>query len=179
MNKEKKISISVLTLVILSLCLCVTGFAMGMVLYEVRNNDIRTGGIEIDLNGGKSIITEGDFLMEPGMTVERPFYVQNNGTWAVYYKLYFTGITGNLGDVLDVTLLNAEGKELLKGKLAELTKENVPVLEDELAVNERQELTVRFHFPKEEKNVYQGTGLAFELSAMAVQTKNNPEKEFD
>ncbi len=179
MNNAKRLSISVATLVILCVCLCVTSFALGMAVYEVKNNRFQTGGIEIDLNGGKPVITADEFLFEPGMTVEKPFYIQNNGTWAVYYKLYFSQVSGNLGDVLDVTILNEDGEELLSGKLSALTEKNVPALENELAMNERQDLTVRFHFPEGEGNAYQGGSLRFELSAIAVQTKNNPDKEFD
>ncbi len=179
MKQAKKLSISLITLVLLCLCLCITSFALGMAVYEVRDNSFQTGGIEIDLNGGKPVITAEEFLFEPGMTVEKPFYIQNNGTWAVYYKLYFSGVSGDLGDVLDVTILDEAGKTLVCGKMSELTQNSVHALENELAVKERQELTVRFHFPEEEGNAYQDSKLSFELSAIAVQTKNNPDKEFD
>lgn len=179
MNKMKKLSISVITLVILCLCLCITSFALGMTVYEVKNNSFQTGGIEIDLNGGKPIITADEFLFEPGMTVEKDFYIQNNGTWAVYYKLYFSQVSGNLGDVLDVTILNEDGTELLSGKLSALTESNVLALENELAVGQKQDMKVRFHFPEDAGNSTQGGTLTFELSAVAVQTKNNPDKEFE
>lgn len=179
MNGAKRLSISVITLVILCLCLCITSFALGMAVYEVRDNTFQTGGIKIDLNGGKPVITADEFLFEPGMTVEKPFYIQNNGTWAVYYKLYFSGVSGDLGSVLDVTVLDADGNMLVCGKMSELTQNSVHALESELAVGQRQALTVRFHFPEEAGNTYQGESLTFELSAIAVQTKNNPDKEFD
>ncbi len=80
--------------------------------------------------------------------------------------------------MLDVTILTKEGEELLRGKLSSLTEKNVPALADELEVGQRQELMVRFHFPKEEGNEHQGDGVTFALSAIAVQTKNNDNKEF-
>ncbi len=179
MNPAKRLSISIITLVLLCLCLCITSFALGMAVYEVQNNVFQTGGIEIDLNGGKPVITADEFLFEPGMSVEKPFYIQNNGTWAVYYKLYFSGVSGALGDVLDVTILDDEGNTLVCGKLSELTRDSVHALENELAVDQREELRVLFHFPENEGNELQGQFLTFELSAVAVQTKNNPDKEFD
>ncbi len=179
MNNAKRLSISVVTLVVLCVSLCITSFALGMAVYKVSNNSFQTGGIEIDLNGGRPIIVPNEYIFEPGMTVEKPFYIQNNGTWAVYYKLYFSQVSGNLGDILDVTILNEDGETLLFGKLSALTDKNVAALENELEVDERQNLTVRFHFPEEEGNAYQGGSLSFELSAIAVQTKNNPDKEFD
>ncbi len=179
MKQMKRLSFSIATLISLCICLCITSFALGYATYEVRENRFQTGGIEIDLNGGKPIITEDEFLFEPGMTVEKPFYIRNKGTWAVYYKLYFEQVSGRLGDVLDVTILDREGNVLLSGKLSSLTKKNVPALEDELAVEEKQELAVRFHFPEGAGNDMQGESLSFGLSAVAVQTKNNPDKEFD
>ena len=179
MNKKKRFQFSVFTLVLLCLSLCVTSFALAYTVIQVENNYFQTGGIEIDLNNGEPVITSDEFLFEPGMTVEKPFYIQNNGTWAVYYKLYFSEVSGNLGDVLDVTILDEAGNELLSGKLSELTKANVPALENSLEVDERQDMTVRFHFPELSGNTYQGGSLTFELSAIAVQTKNNPEKEFE
>ncbi len=179
MNKAKRFSISIVSLVLLCLCLCITSFALGITVYEVKNNSFKTGGIDIDLNGGKPIIGEREFLFEPGMTVEKPFYIQNNGTWAVYYKLYFSQVSGSLGDILDVTILNGNGEELLSGKLSALTEKKVPALEDELEMGERKNLTVRFHFPENAGSEYQSDVLTFELSAVAVQTKNNPDKEFD
>ncbi len=175
----KKLTISLGALVGLCLCLCITSFALGMAVYEVRNNQFQTGGIEIDLNGGMPIITADEFLFEPGMTVEKPFYIQNNGTWSVYYKLYFSQVSGSLGDVLDVTILNRQREELLHGTLSALTKTTVPALEDQLGAGQREDLIVRFHFPEDAVNGVQGGELTFELSAVAVQTKNNPEKEFD
>ncbi len=179
MNQMKRLSISVAALISLCISLCITSFALGYATYEVRDNRFQTGGIEIDLNGGQPIIGADEFLFEPGMTVEKSFYIKNKGTWAVYYKLYFEEVSGRLGDVLDVAILDQEGNLLLSGKLSSLTKKHVPALEHELAVEERQDLTVRFHFPEDAGNAVQGDSLSFGLSAVAVQTKNNPNKEFD
>ena len=40
-------------------------------------------------------------------------------------------------------------------------------------------MTIRFHFPEESGNAQQSGSLTFELSAVAVQTKNNPDIEFN
>ena len=87
MNKKKKLSISVATMVLLCLCLCITSFALAYAVLKVDDNCFQTGGIGIDFNHGEPVITADEFLFEPGMTVEKSFYIQNNGTWAVYYKL--------------------------------------------------------------------------------------------
>lgn len=179
MNEPKKLNISIATLVVLFLCLCVTAFALAYAMLRVDNNVFETGEIDIDLNGGKPVIEADEFLFEPGMTVEKSFYIKNNGTWAVYYKLYFSNVKGDLGDVLDVTIKNADGNVLLQGKLSKLKRHNVPVVEDELKVGDRRDMTIIFHFPEDAKNTAQSDNVSFALSALAVQTKNNDGKEFE
>lgn len=179
MNEPKKLNISIATLVVLFLCLCVTAFALAYAMLRVDNNVFETGEIDIDLNGGKPVIEADEFLFEPGMTVEKSFYIKNNGTWAVYYKLYFSNVKGDLGDVLDVTIKNADGNVLLQGKLSKLNRHNVPVAEDELQVGDRRDMTIIFHFPEDAKNTAQSDNVSFALSALAVQTKNNDGKEFE
>ncbi len=179
MSKARKLIPGMVTLVFLCLCLGITGFALGTVWQTVEDNSFQTGGIEIDLNGGQALLTQEEFLFEPGMTVEKPFYIQNNGTWAVYYKLYFTDISGELADVLEVTVLDQTGKVLLSGRLSTLTKEKLLAFDEVLEADQRRELIARFHFPEEEGNTYQNRNVQFALSATAVQTKNNPDKEFD
>lgn len=179
MNKTKKLSVNIIVLILLIAGLCITSLALAYTVIKMENNRFQTGRIEIDLNNGEPVITADEFLFEPGMTVEKPFYIQNKGTWAVYYKLYFAQVEGNLGDVLDVTILNEEGQSLLTGKLSTLTQGNVAALENALEVSERQDMTIRFHFPEESGNAQQSGSLTFELSAVAVQTKNNPDVEFN
>lgn len=181
MNDSKKLNISIATLVVLFLCLCVTAFALAYAMLRVDNNVFETGEIKIDLNGGNPVIKDDEFLFEPGMTVEKSFYIKNEGTWAVYYKLYFSNVKGDLGDVLDVTIKNADGdgNVLLQGKLSKLKRHNVPVAEDELQVGERRDMTIIFHFPEDAKNTAQSDNVSFELSALAVQTKKNDGKEFE
>lgn len=180
MNEPKKLNISIATLVVLFLCLCVTAFALAYAMLRVDNNVFETGEIDIDLNGGKPVIEADEFLFEPGMTVEKSFYIENNGTWAVYYKLYFSNVKGDLGDVLDVTIKNTDDDNvLLQGKLSKLNRHNVPVAEDELQVGERRDMTIIFHFPEDAKNTAQSDNVSFALSALAVQTKNNDGKEFE
>ena len=97
----------------------------------------------------------------------------------MYYKLYFEQVDGSLGDVLDVTVIDNNGTTLLTGKLAAITRENAPSLEDVLEAGERRDLTIRFHFPEEAGNAMQSASLSFDLSAIAVQTKNKPDKDYN
>lgn len=175
---SKKLTRSVVTIIALAICLCITTFALVWATVSVNNNLFHTGIIKLNLNDGKPVIEEHEFLFEPGMTVKKDFFIENQSTWDVYYKLYFDDIEGGLADVLKVTVKDGK-KTLYEGKVYELTKSNVIAANDMLKLNERRELTVYFHFPEEETNSTQNLHLTFSMKADAVQTKNNPNKLFE
>ena len=174
----KKLTGSVAAIIILAVCLCITTFALVYSTVTVDNNLFQTGEIKINLNDGKPIIEEHEYLFEPGMTVEKTFFIENQGTWDVYYKLYFDNVEGGLADVLEVEIRDGD-TVLLEGKISELTKEQVGVADDILKLKERRELTVSFHFPEEAGNSTQNLYLSFDFKADAVQTKNNPQRLFN
>lgn len=174
----KKLTTSVAAIVILAVCLCITTFALVYSTVAVESNLFQTGTIQINLNDGKPVINEYEYLFEPGMTVEKEFFIENKSTWDVYYKLYFEDIEGGLADVLEVSVRDGE-RILFSGKLEDLTKDKVGAADDILKLNERRNLTVSFHFPEEAGNAAQRLYLTFTMGADAVQTKNNPNKLFD
>ena len=174
----KKLTASVAAVIVLAVCLCITTLALVYSTVAVDNNLFQTGEIKIDLNGGQPVITEHEYLFEPGMTVEKAFYIENQGTWDVYYKLYFDNIEGGLADVLEVEIRDG-GNVLFGGKISDLTKEQVGAVDDILKLNERRNLTISFHYPESAGIDTQALYLSFDLKADAVQTKNNPNRLFD
>lgn len=173
----KKLTTSIATVIVLAVCLCITTFALVFSTVIVDNNLFQTGEVKINLNDGKPVIESHEFLFEPGMTVEKGFFIENQSTWDVYYKLYFENIEGGLSEVLDVVIKDGDAV-LFSGKAVDLTKEKVGAADDILKMHERREMTITFHFPEETGNSAQNLYLAFNLSADAVQTKNNPDRMF-
>ncbi len=169
---------SVITIIILAACLCITTFALVYSTVSVDTNLFHTGTLKINLNDGEPVIEEHEFLFEPGMTVEKDFFLENQSTWDVYYRLYFSDIEGGLADVLEVAVRDGD-KTLFSGKMSELTKDKAGAADDILELNERKNLTISFHFPEEAGNEAQTLYLSFTIGADAVQTKNNPNKLFD
>ena len=173
----KRLTGSVIAVVILSICLCITTVALVYSVVSVENNLFRTGTIKLNLNDGKPVIEEQEFLFEPGMTVEKNFFVENQSSWDVYYRLYVSDMEGGLADVLEVSIRDGE-KVLLRGKMADLTRDKVRAMDDILRLNERRDLTISFHFPEEAGNSAQLLHVTFTIGADAVQTKNNPNQLF-
>ena len=180
MNKQnvtKKFTASVIVLALLSFCLCLTTFALAYSIVVVENNIFQTGYVSIDLNGQKPIIEENEFVFEPGMTVNKGFYIKNNSTGSVYYKLYFDRVDGELAKVLEITI-SSNGKVLYTGTIADIN-EKVAAADDELAACEKRDFTITFSFPEAVGNAAKEQYLYFDLCADAVQTKNNPQRLFN
>ena len=174
----KKLTGSIIAVIVLALCLCITTFALVWATISVENNLFHTGTVKINLNDGKPVIEEHEFLFEPGMMVKKDFFIENESTWDVYYKLYFDNVNGGLSDVLEITVKDGE-RTLYHGTTAELNRANVGAADDILKINERRELSVYFYFPEESGNSAQNLTLTFDICADAVQTKNNPNRLFD
>lgn len=174
----KKLTGSIVAVVVLAICLCITTFALVWATVSVDNNLFHTGKVKINLNDGKPVIEEHEFLFEPGMTVKKDFFIENQSTWDVYYKLYLDNVNGGLADVLQITVKDGE-KTLYQGTAENLKRNAVAAADDVLKIKERRELIVYFHFPEEAGNSAQNLTLTFDMCADAVQTKNNPNKLFD
>ena len=177
-NTSRRLTASIVAVVALAICFCITTFALIYASVTVENNIFSTGLVKINLNDGKPVIEEGEFLFEPGMTVKKDFFLENLSSDAVYYRLYFDDVEGGLADVLEITI--AEGdKVLYTGNANDLSKENVSAADTPMEIGERKDLTVWFHFPETAGNSKMDLSLSFDICADAVQTRNNPDHLFD
>lgn len=174
----KKLTGGIAVIVLLAVCLFITTLALVYETVEVRNNLFHTGSVELNLNNGEPVIQEHEFIFEPGMTVKKDFFIENNSTWSVFYKLYLDQIEGGLADVLDVTIQDGD-KVLYTGTAQELTRQNVVAADEILQVKERKNLTIIFYYPDDKGNETQNLNLSFTLCAEGVQTKNNPDRKFE
>ncbi len=174
----KKLTASVVIIMLLSICLAVTTFALILSMVSVQDNLFNTGRVKINLNDGRPVIEEHEFLFESGMTVKKDFFLKNESSCDIYYKLYLLNVSGGLADVLEIKICDKD-KILFEGTAAELTKENVAAADDILRLNEIRKLQIYFHFPENAENEAQNLFLNFDLASDAVQTKNNPTKLFE
>ena len=175
---KKRLKGSIVAVIVLAICLCITTYAIVWASVSVNENVFQTGKVQINLNGGEPVIKEREFLFEPGMTVQKEFFIENKSTCDVYYKLYFTNAEGGLADVLEITIADGD-KTLYRGTAAELNHTAVSAAVNSLGLNERRDLMISFHYPENADNSGQACTLTFNLCADAVQTKNNPQMLFD
>jgi uncharacterized protein YsxB (DUF464 family) len=177
-NTSRKLTSSIILAVILAILLCITTLALIYAMVRVDNNIFRTGKVEINLNDGEAIISENEFLFEPGMTVRKDFFIENRSTWSVYYRVYLDNIRGGLADIMEITVKDGDNI-ICSGIASDLTRNKVQAAEEMLQIGEKKNLSIYFHFPKDKGNEAKNTTLVFNLCADAVQTKNNPDRRFD
>ena len=174
----KRLTGGIIAIVALAVCLCITTFALVYASVSVENNLFHTGRVKINLNDGKPVIREHEFIFEPGMTVKKDFFIENDSTWDVYYRIYLENVSGGLADVLEITVKDGD-RALYSGTASELTRQNVTAADDTLKIGQKRNLTVYFHFPEDKGNETQNLDLTFTMCAEATQTKNNPNRLFD
>ena len=133
-------------------------------------------GVELTINDGKPIVDVTDMVYEPGGTYVSEFPVANLGTFDVWYRVYLTGVTGELQDDIIVTIKEKDGTVLCKGTMNQLTADKV--MTGSLAAGESKTLTIEFYFSADADNSAQGQTVSFNITADATQKKNNPDKDF-
>ncbi len=174
----EKLTGGIIAVVVLAVCLCITTFALVYSSVSAENNLFRTGEVKINLNDGKPVIQEHEFIFEPGMTVKKDFFIENDSTCEVYYRLYLENVSGGLGSVLNVTVKDGD-KTVYTGTANELTRQNAAAADDTLKIGQRRNLTAVFHYPENSGNETQNLDLTFTMCAETTQTKNNPHKLFN
>lgn len=174
----KRLTGGIISIVALAVCLCITTFALVYASVSVENNLFHTGKVKINLNDGKPVIREHEFIFEPGMTVKKDFFIENDSSWDVYYRIYLENVSGGLKDVLEITVKDGD-RALYSGTASELTQQNVTAADDTLKIGQKRNLTVYFHFPEDKVNETQNLDLTFTMCTEATQTKNNPNRLFD
>lgn len=112
------------------------------------------------------------------MTVKKDFFIENDSSWDVYYRIYLENVSGGLADVLEITVKDGD-RAMYSGTASELTQQNVTAADDTLKIGQKRNLTVYFHFPEDKGNETQNLDLTFTMCAEATQTKNNPNRLFD
>lgn len=183
MNVSYRLTSGIAAIILLAAGLVGTSYALAISHIGVKNNTFETGDVCLDLNGGRPILyretyddTEWNLLLEPGMTVIRSFYIKNNSTCDVYYRIYMENISGNLSEILMLKIKN-DNKVLFCGNPKEMTKQAFSA--SILAKGKTEYLTAEFYYPEGADNAGQGRELSFTLCADATQVPNNPGQRFE
>lgn len=174
---RQKLKIMVATVALLSLGLIGTSVALASSIVKIRTNHFTMSmGVELELNEGKPVVDMSDVVFEPGGTYVSEFPISNLSSFDVWYRVYFTGVEGNLKEYVYVTISEEEGTILCKGLIGEIDSDNAVV--SSLASGEEKNLVIEFTFSKEADDSMQGQKMNFNITADATQKQNNPHKDF-
>lgn len=175
---KKKAVGSIVAVVVLLTMLILTSYALIMSMVSVDNNLFQMGRVKIELNDGETIFDAADMNIEPGYSVKEDFTVANTGTADAYYRLYLENVNGSLQDVLTFEIYDGDNL-LFSGKASEMTRQSPCTGDTVLAAGETRTLTAVVKMAENAGNDYQTGGIAFDITADAVQAKNNPDKLFE
>lgn len=142
-------------------------FLLCLVTIRIAYADLKGANYSINLNDGKPVIDEENFEFFPGVTVERDFFIENMGDKALYYKLFFSNIEGNLGEYLEIKITE-DGKTVIEGKLTDYQKSNKNILKRRLEAYEKKKLHITFSLPTDVENAAKDETVEFDLKALAV-----------
>ena len=174
---KKKLMFMIVTVILLICGLTVTSFALVSSIVSIRNNQFTMSmGVELTVNDGKPVVDVTNMVYEPGGTYTSEFPIANLGTFDVWYRVYLTGVTGELQDDIIVTIKEKDGTVLCKGMMNQLTADKV--MTGSLAAGESKTLTIEFYFSPDADNSAQGQTVSFNITADATQKQNNPDKDF-
>lgn len=174
----KKAVSSIVAIVVLFCMLALTTYALITSFVSVEDNLFETGVVKIELNEGKTVFDGSDMNIEPGHSLVRDFTVKNTGTADVYVRLYLENVEGPLQEAL--TFFIYEGDKLLfSGAADEWTRESPCISDTSIAVGETRTLTAVVKMNEDAGNAVQNGGITFDMTADAVQSKNNPEQVFE
>ena len=174
---KKKLMFMIVTVILLICGLTVTSFALVSSIVSIRSNRFTMSmGVELTINDGTPVVDVTDMVYEPGGTYQSEFPIANLGTFAVWYRVYFTNVDGELKDDITVTIKEKDGTVLCKGMMNQLTADKV--MTGSLAAGESKTLTIEFYFSPDADNSAQGQTVSFNITADATQKQNNPDKDF-
>ena len=175
---KKKLIAQIIAVVVLSIMLVITTFALALSMVSVDDNLFETSQVKVELNDGKTIFDGTDMNIEPGHSLVRNFTVENSGAVDIYVRLYLENVTGSLQEALNFSIYDGDTL-LFSGNAKDLTKQTPCVSDIPLKRGEKRVLTAVVKMEESAGNSYQNGGIAFDMTADAVQVRNNPTKEFD
>lgn len=183
MKTNRELYRSIIIVILLVLGLAVTSYALANETISIEDHRFNTGVIRINLNDGKVLkfkdVNGNDIsAFEPGMTVVSDFFVRNEGSGDMYYRIYFSNVEGDLVNAIKITIKDGE-RVIYSGNMKDMDRNHTKACDDVLRINESKTLTIIFSFDSDAGNEYKSKSLSFNLMAEGTQVRNNPNKEFN
>ncbi|MDF2699375.1 MAG: hypothetical protein K0Q49_931 [Haloplasmataceae bacterium] len=143
------------------------------------NNIFKSATVKISINDKQNKLFDETVLnLSPGVKQSKPLTIKNLGTVEVYYKFYLDHVNGELDDVI---LFNIYFEDSLVYSVhpSMFNENNALVSKNPLKVGESHTYTIEVECMDVTDETYQSKNLKFDIVAIAVQAKNNPDILFE
>jgi len=178
MDTKKKIYLNMASIITLFSLLAVITYALFYFTLTIEDNFFETGFVKINFNNGERVFDENDLALAPGDSIKKPMTIKNIGTGSIYYRIFLENVDGNLKDAIVFNIYD-EGVLVKTVVTADFTFDNAFVSDVSLDVDEQKDYMVEAVMSSDAGNNYRDNYITFDFIARAVQSKNNPDKEFE
>lgn len=170
-----KLVMNTVMMALLSIILSILSLFMHFSPIAGETASFDSAAVDIDLNGGNKIFDNACAVLVPGEEVRRNFTITNSGNVAVWYRLIVSDADGPLADHATIayydggSLLYEEsvkGSAAVDGYIGSMTPGQQLHLTAVLKLTGSDILTMRTSY------------MTFDITAQAVQLRNNPNRDF-
>ncbi len=184
MSRKKRNLLTAVAAIAIVVLLAATAYAASYIFLKVEDNYFQTGQIDVSIitdtstTKYKRTLFGENVLIEPGATLRGDFTIQNNSNdpSGIWYRFFLQDVTGDLAEVLEVTLYDADGNEVKSGRMT--SWENRLYMSPKAMANgDSHQYTLELHHPESAGNETQNLSMSFKLAVVAVQRKNNDKIE--
>ena len=174
---KRKIYLSIVSITLLFAMLVGVTYALFHRTLTIEDNFFATGYVRIDLNNGERVFTGDELNLAPGEKITKPMTLKNNSSGPVYYMIYLENINGSLIDALIFNIY--DGGILVKSiSLADFSENNALISDKPFEMGAKKTFLIEAIMGPCAGNDYQDNFVTFDFVARAVQSRNNPNKEF-
>ena len=178
MSTKKKILWNMAGIIFMCAAFATITWALFFNLVSVDNNFFGTGYVKIDLNHGIPVFDSDDLALEPGSNITKPMVLTNNSSDPVHYRIYVENVSGDLQYALLFRIYDENHALLKTVTLADFNDGDALESDGPLAIGGKKTFYVEATMNECAGNEYKSRALTFDIMAKAVQSKNNPTKEF-
>ena len=182
MSTKKKIFLNMAGIIFMCAAFATITWALFFHLVSVDNNFFQTGYVEIELTNGVSpdgpVFGGDDLALAPGNSVTKPMVLKNKSSDPVHYRIYVENVSGDLQYALLFRIYDENHTLLKTVVLADFNDGDALESDVPLAIGGEKTFYIEAAMNECAGNEYEGRALTFDFVAKAVQSKNNPTKEF-
>lgn len=161
------------------ICIALCVVTLTLFCFAICCNDKLFGRAnKVNINDGVAVFEEDEIRLEPGKSVSRVFFIENESRRKVYYRLYFENVTGQLAELAIVSLYSGD-KLLYQGRALDLKESNAESVDEKLLSQERRYLRIEVSLDENVDNKASSQFVKFDIRIETARTIFNRKRSFN